>query len=419
MGLRMSNKPIWRGAAGAAVFAGLIALFAFAQPALHFGTPARAQLGAAQTWIPSGGVSGSGNAVVLTVPNIGGMSDLLGVPLRFLPQSTNAAGGTTIAISNGTSTFSAEPVLRSSAIWGLAEAGLAPIAGGDLTASPSPVRAEVMWDGTEFVLSNPATGDAPVGEIEAFVGSDTWGTTQIPGRLILDGSCVSQTTYALLYSYSGGSGDPWGSCSSGQFKLPDLRGRGLAGYDSQGSNGAANRLTSAGSGCAATGVGATCGGQNETLVQSNLPNVTFANSGIAVSNGGNTGIAVSNGGNTGIALTSTVGINAGTLAVGGSQSYLGAENNSGGYQVANSGSSGYYLDYVTPSINGSSFSITGSPALTGNVTISNQGNSQVSVSSQGNSQVSVSAQGSAASGGSGTPVTTVQPTATVVYAVKY
>lgn len=72
------------------------------------------------------------------------------------------------------------------------------------------------YDGTQWVSAN--TTQVPVGTIAPYAG-----TTSPSGWLICDGSAVSRSTYALLFSITGttyGAGD-----GSSTFNLPDLRGR--------------------------------------------------------------------------------------------------------------------------------------------------------------------------------------------------
>lgn len=126
---------------------------------------------------------------------------------------------------------------------------------------------DLQWDGSEFQCLS--CGVVTVGEIKIYSG--TASSTPPPGWAFADGSCISQTTYADLYSLDGSS---YGSCSAGNFALPDARGRTMPSKDNQGVNGAANRLTPAGSGCAGTTVGAGCGSQNVTIAQNQLPNVS-------------------------------------------------------------------------------------------------------------------------------------------------
>lgn len=216
------------------------------------------------TWVPVANVGGTGIAVTLTGLNANQMSDLLGVPIRFIPTNSNNvayAGTTTVNVN----TIGAQPVKRVSA------GVLVAIAGGDF--SPG-VPATIMWDGTEFVQIDPATGTDPVGTERHFTGP-----TVPNGWLIENGTCISQTTYAALWTYYGASdiwspGSTGGACGAGNFHLPYANGRAAVAADNQGST-TANVLTNAGSGCTATSVAVSCGAQNRTIGQANLPNVNF------------------------------------------------------------------------------------------------------------------------------------------------
>ena len=321
----------------------------------------QAQLSATQTWIPSANVGGTANAVILTLPNVTATSNLLGVPIRFVPGSPNVAGATTVAIHNGFSTVVTAAVYRNSG------GALVPIAGGDFgSGSPIPY-AEIVWDGTEFVQTNPATWNAPVGTVGHFSGP-----TAPAGWLIANGTCILKTTYSALYAYYGGSGDLWAtqagsSCSAGSFTLPFANGRTAVAYDQQGSE-TAGVLTNSGSGCPATAVAVGCGAQNRTLAQANLgTSWSFPNSGITLTNG--------------------------STNVSGCDSFLGLS---------------------TPGGCGSS-SVTPDEIIIGRLATGSAGNYGSLVTTN----VSVNAQGSASSNGSGTPVTTVQPTYTILVAIKY
>jgi microcystin-dependent protein len=205
------------------------------------------------TWA---GTAGGANTNTLTVAlsNAQSLSDLLGVPFRFIPAGDNT-GPATIAVNGLTATA----VRRQTSI------GLQPLSSGELQGG---VVTTVMYDGTYIEILSP-TDPTPIGKTVQFRGS-----TAPRGTLIEDGSCVSQATYAALYSVIGtayGSG-----CGGGQFALPDSRGAVFAALDNQGSQGAASRLTSAGSGCAATGLTPTiCGGQNVTLAANQIPSLTL------------------------------------------------------------------------------------------------------------------------------------------------
>lgn len=91
------------------------------------------------------------------------------------------------------------------------------------------------------------------------------------GWLLCDGSAVSRTTFAHLFTVIGtayGTGD-----GSTTFNLPDLRGRVAAGKDNMGGT-AAGRLTNAGtgnSGINGTTLGATGGADRHTLTTAQMP----------------------------------------------------------------------------------------------------------------------------------------------------
>jgi microcystin-dependent protein len=72
--------------------------------------------------------------------------------------------------------------------------------------------------------TGPSTSDGPVGSIMAFAG-----VTAPAGWILCDGSAVSRTTYANLFSVIGNA---WGNGDGvNTFNLPDLRGRFLRGVD--------------------------------------------------------------------------------------------------------------------------------------------------------------------------------------------
>jgi len=95
-----------------------------------------------------------------------------------------------------------------------------------------------------------------------------WGGSTAPtGWLDCDGSAVSRSTYADLFTAIGttyGSGD-----GSSTFNLPDIRGRTVCGKDDMGGT-AANRLTS-GSTIDGTTLGTAGGSQTHTLSTSEMP----------------------------------------------------------------------------------------------------------------------------------------------------
>lgn len=95
-----------------------------------------------------------------------------------------------------------------------------------------------------------------------------WGGSSAPtGWLDCDGSAVSRSTYADLFTAIGttyGSGD-----GSSTFNVPDIRGRTVCGKDNMGGT-AANRLTS-GSTIDGTTLGTAGGSQTHTLSTSEMP----------------------------------------------------------------------------------------------------------------------------------------------------
>jgi len=199
-----------------------------------------------------GGTSGgSANAQTFTIPNLA--ANTTGVQLRFIPGFTNT-GPTQINVSG----IGLVNVLRPSSIGNVAFSG-GEFQSGELTC--------VTFNGTAYQLACNVD-ITPIGKVEELRGS-----AAPRGRLIEDGSCVLQTTYAALFSVIGTT---YGSCSAGLFALPDSRGSGFAALDSQGVNGAANRITSAGSGCAATAVGTRCGTQNYTQARSDMVNTSVS-----------------------------------------------------------------------------------------------------------------------------------------------
>lgn len=199
--------------------------------------------------------------------------------------------------------------------------GISATVGGELIAGHA---VTAIYDGTEFQIVSIAP--AQVGEIK-----DWAGTTAPPGWSFIDGSCVSRTTFADLFTVIGTVYD--NGCGAGLFELPDGRGRMLAGRDNMGGT-AANRITNAGSGCVGTTLGKTgCGAENQTLLQANLPNLNLGISGITINSlglcvegdtshgcqvGGTNSVLTSNGGgggNFGVTVASQ-----GTAATGGSDS---------------------------------------------------------------------------------------------------
>ena len=94
---------------------------------------------------------------------------------------------------------------------------------------------------------------SPVGVVNAFAGS-----AAPTGWLLCDGSAVSQTTYAALYAVISSTYDVT-SPGAGNFRVPDLRGRAVAGKDNMGGT-TASRITAT-SGITGTTLGASGGSE--------------------------------------------------------------------------------------------------------------------------------------------------------------
>lgn len=107
----------------------------------------------------------------------------------------------------------------------------------------------------------------PVGGVVDYIGP----TAPSSSFVFPYGQAISRTVYSTLFSIIGGqygSGD-----GSTTFNLPDLRGRVIAGKDDMGGS-SANRLTAADDGLNGDNLGATGGGETQTLVTANLPAYT-------------------------------------------------------------------------------------------------------------------------------------------------
>lgn len=115
-------------------------------------------------------------------------------------------------------------------------------------------------DGNAVQLTFSGQGQTlPSGVVMAFAGSVPPG-----GYLLCFGQTVSQSTYPGLFS---AIGTTYGPAVGGNFTLPDLRGRVIAGLDNMGGS-AAGRLTARISGST---LGATAGAEQYALVVSEMP----------------------------------------------------------------------------------------------------------------------------------------------------
>ena len=92
------------------------------------------------------------------------------------------------------------------------------------------------------------------------------GSAAPTGWLLCYGQAVSQATYAALYAVIG---TIYGSDAGGNFTLPDLRGRVVAGQDDMGGS-SANRLTDQSGGVDGDVLGDTGGAETHTLTAAQL-----------------------------------------------------------------------------------------------------------------------------------------------------
>jgi microcystin-dependent protein len=215
---------------------------------LSFYPPAAVQAQFVEQSTYGGTSTGSANAQAITIANY--PNNLPGVTLTFIPGFTNN-GPATISVTGLTPVA----IVRPSSIGNVALSG-AELLVGELTC--------VKYNGTAYQLGC----NLDMTKIGATI--EFRGPTAPRGTLIEDGSCVSQATYAPLYSVIGTT---YGTCAAGSFAVPDSRGTMFAALDNQGANGSAGRITSAGSGCTATAVGI-CGKENATLNINQIPPFT-------------------------------------------------------------------------------------------------------------------------------------------------
>lgn len=169
--------------------------------------------------------------------------------LSLLAAAT-AGDGFTFSVRNGGSgVITLDPNLSES------------IDGGSTLAVNAGESLLIYCDGTAWFTVGKSSG-VPSGAYIPYGGSSA-----PAGWLLCDGSAVSRTTYASLFSAIGtahGVGD-----GSSTFNLPDMRGRVPAGKDDMGGS-AASRLTTAGSGVDGATLGAVGGSQTHTLTEAQL-----------------------------------------------------------------------------------------------------------------------------------------------------
>jgi len=210
----------------------------------------------------SGTITTAGTSTAYTVASNQGFDnfpDMSGAMIAFVPHTTNGATVTLNVDGLGTKPLRFGPNLE--------------------------LQSGVMVQGTPYVVSYNNSDGAfylqggfanpygiPLGGLLPYIGASAPSSAFV----LPFGQAISRTTYATLFVLVGtgfGAGD-----GSTTFNVPDLRGRGIFGQDNMGGS-AASRITVAGGNFDGTVIGGTGGGQNQTLTQAQLPNVTVAISG--------------------------------------------------------------------------------------------------------------------------------------------
>lgn len=208
----------------------------------------------------SGYVTKTANYTVLTTDKGKLIDATSGTWSLSLPAAATAGDGFNVSIRNSsTGVITVDPNLTET------------IDGSSTLAINAGESAVLYCTGTAWVSVGKSSG------VPSGAGMDWYSPTLPAGWLWADGSAVSRTTYASLFSAIGtafGVGD-----GSSTFNLPDKRGRVSAGKDDMGGS-AASRLTTAGSGVDGATLGAVGGAQNVTLTaaQSGLPEHSHATS---------------------------------------------------------------------------------------------------------------------------------------------
>ena len=98
------------------------------------------------------------------------------------------------------------------------------------------------YGGTAVLVADLTSGSAtPAGTVNAYAGVNT----AVPaGWLLCNGQEVSQATYATLFGVIADTYDPGDTAASGNFLLPDLRGKVVAAEDATYARGAAHGAAS-------------------------------------------------------------------------------------------------------------------------------------------------------------------------------
>lgn len=204
----------------------------------------------------SGSITTSGTSTAYTVTSNSGfdtLAHLNGQIIAFVPHTTCGATVTLNVDSLGAKPLRSAPSVE--------------LLSGMLIQGTPYVATYNNSDGAFYLQGCGATALAssiPVGAVMPYAGS----SAPSSNFALLYGQAISQTTYAALYTVIGANA--FGTDSGGNFSLPDVRGRVIAGLDNMGGS-AANRITSGGSGITGTTRGATGGAETHTLTTTEMP----------------------------------------------------------------------------------------------------------------------------------------------------
>lgn len=196
-------------------------------------TPITPPGGGTTTFTAPTASGGSANAQTIAAVVPSTFTPAVGSRVGFIAGASNTAATTLNVAATGV-----KNILR------MTQIGLAPLVGGELVAGQ---YMEVIYDGTSYQLQ---------GRIDqvGLIMDSVWGTAPA-GWARANGACISQTGIgATLFTIAATT---WGTCSAGDFALPDTRGRMLAALDD-----GVGRITVGGSGCSGNVLGSGCGAEN-------------------------------------------------------------------------------------------------------------------------------------------------------------
>ncbi len=205
-------------------------------------------------------------------PTVAGTADVITLTGASAAITAYAAGQTFVFIAGATNTGAVTVNVDSVGAKSITGPAGAALTSGQIVVG-TPVH--MTYDGTQFQINTTAATAFSVGTIMA------WPTATIPtGWLECYGQEISTTTYAALYAVIGTLYNTGGE--SGTFRLPDTRGRAIAGEDDMGGS-SANRLTGITNGVNGDTLGAAGGLESTIIAQANLPAVSLSSASLSAS----------------------------------------------------------------------------------------------------------------------------------------